>query len=132
MASFCSFEYRTLFFPFISIDLRVIYLTITLKYRTTSTLTEGVIEHTSLEQAVSSLQERFESEGYEDKGELESTPLEENGLRGEMQFFTYPVKGFYAYEIDEHVLVITYQYPGEAEDGMHPLLESLRKSIKVQ
>jgi hypothetical protein len=90
-----------------------------------------VIEHTSLEQVVSDLQKRFEKDGYEDKGELVSTPLEENGLRGKMQFFIYPVKGFYAYEIDEHVFVITYQYPGEAEDGMFPLLKSVRKSINV-
>src|SRR5690606_28040127 len=39
MDCFCSCGYRTPFLFFISIDLRVIYLTITLKYRTTSILT---------------------------------------------------------------------------------------------
>ena len=78
------------------------------------------------------LQDRFETEGYEEKSELESTPSEENGLRGKMQYFTYPVIGYYAYEVNEHVLVITYEYPGEAGDGMYPLLESLRRSINVQ
>jgi len=90
------------------------------------------IEHTNREKAVANLQEKFETEEYEEKGELESTPSEENDLKGKMQFFGYPVKGFYVYEIDEHVLVITYQYPEEGGDGMYPLLESLRKSINVQ
>ena len=44
----------------------------------------------------------------------------------------HPVKGFIAYEIDEHVLVITFQYPIEGADAMYPLLEDLRKSIHVQ
>jgi hypothetical protein len=96
----------------------------------TTKITLEIIEHTNLKKTVPSLQERFETEGYEKKGELESTPSEENGLRGKMQFFAYPVKGFYAYEINEHVLVITYEYSGEAGDGMYPLLESLRKSIR--
>ncbi|AOV07473.1 hypothetical protein BI350_07920 [Sporosarcina ureilytica] len=80
--------------------------------------------HTNLENAISNLQESFIAEAYEEKGELESTPIEENDLKGEMQFF--------AYKIDEHVLVITYQYPVEAGDGMYPLLEALRNSIHVQ
>jgi len=63
---------------------------------------------------------------------LESTPLEENDLVGKMQFYGDPVKGFFAYEIDEHVLVITFQYSVEGADSMHPLLEDLRKSIHVQ
>jgi exonuclease VII small subunit len=96
-----------------------------------NTVSFEVIEHTSFEQVVSNLQKRFEKDGYEDKGELESTLLEENGLRGKMQFFAYPVKGFYAYEIDKNVLAITYQYSGESGDGMFPLLESLRKSINA-
>lgn len=100
-------------------------------YSSHSTVSFEVFEHINLEQIVSDLQKSFERDGYEDKGELENTPLEENDLRGKMQFFTYPVKGFYAYQINEHVLVITYQYPGEAGDGMFPLLESLRKSIRV-
>ncbi|MEC5422545.1 hypothetical protein QGM71_03440 [Virgibacillus sp. C22-A2] len=91
-----------------------------------------MIEHTSLEKAVSNLQERFETEGYEENFELESTLLEENDLMGKMQFYGYPVKGFFAYEINEHVLVITFQYPEEGGDGMYPLLEDLRKSIHVQ
>lgn len=92
-----------------------------------------VVENSSLEEVVLNLQERFETEGYEEKGELESTPLEENDLVGNMQFFSFdPMKGFYVYEIDEHVLVITYQYPAEAGDGMGPLLEALRTSIHVQ
>jgi len=91
-----------------------------------------VIAHTNFDKTVSNLQERFETEGYEEKGELEATPPEENDLRGKMQYFTAPMKGFYVYEIDEHVLVITYQYPIEGGDGMYPLLEDLRKSIKVQ
>lgn len=91
-----------------------------------------VIEHTNLEKAVSDLQENFEMEEYEEKGKLESTPLEENDLNGKMQFFAYPMEGFYAYEIGENVLVVTYQYPSEAGDGMMPLLEALRTSINVQ
>ena len=96
-------------------------------------ITLEMIEHTNLEKAVSNLQERFETEGYEESFELESTPVEENGLIGKIQFFGhYPVKGFIAYEINEHALVITFQYPAEGGDGMYPLLETLRKSIKVQ
>ncbi|KXH86945.1 hypothetical protein [Sporosarcina sp. HYO08] len=91
-----------------------------------------MLERTNLEEVVSDLQEGFETEGYEESFELESLPLEENGLRGKMQFFGYPVKGFIAYEVDEHVLVITYQYPEVGGDGMYPLLASLRKSITVQ
>jgi hypothetical protein len=95
-------------------------------------ITLEMIEHTNLEKSVSNLQERFETEGFEEKFELESTPLEENELTGKMQFYVYPVKGFIAYEIDEHVLVITFQYPEEGGDGMYPLLKDLRKSIHVQ
>lgn len=96
-------------------------------------ITLEMIEHTNLEKAVSKLQERFETEGYEESFELESTPVEENGLIGKIQFFGHnPVKGFIAYEIDEHALVITFQYPVEGADAMYPLLETLRKSIKVQ
>ena len=91
-----------------------------------------VLERTSLGEAVLNLQERFETEGYEESFELESTPLEENGLTGKMQFFDYPIKGFIAYEIDEHVLAITFQYPVESGDAMYPLLGSLRKSIIVE
>lgn len=90
-----------------------------------------VMENSSFEQVVSNLQKRFEKDGYEDKGELGSTLIEENGLRGKMQFFVHPVKGFYAYEIGKNVLAITYQYSAESGDGMFPLLESLRKSINA-
>ena len=95
-------------------------------------ITLEMIEHTNLEKSVSNLQERFETEGFEEKFELESTPLEENELIGKMQFYGYPVKGFIAYEIDEHVLVITFQFSVEGADSMYPLLEDLRKSIHVQ
>ena len=100
-------------------------------------ITLEMIEHTNLEKAVSNLQERFEAEGYEEvfrEGyELKSTPVEENGLIGKTQFYgDHPMEGFIVYEIDEHALVITFQYPIEGADGMNPLLESLRKSIKVQ
>lgn len=91
-----------------------------------------VLEHTTLEQAVSSLQERMETEGYNEKFELESTPAEENDLNGKMQFYVSPVKGFIAYEMDEHVLAITFQYPEEGGDGMYPLLKALRESIEVR
>lgn len=96
-------------------------------------ITLEVIEHTNLEKVVSDLQGRFNTEGYEESFELESTPIEENGLIGKIQFYgDHPVKGFIAYEIDEHALVITFQYPVEGADAMYPLLETLRKSIKVQ
>ena len=100
-------------------------------------ITLEMIEHTNLEKAVSNLQERFETEGYEESFEegyeLKSTPVEENGLIGKTQFYgDHPMKGFIAYEIDEHALVITFQYPIEGADAMNPLLEDLRKSIHVQ
>jgi hypothetical protein len=91
-----------------------------------------IIEHTNLETVVSDLQEQFETEGYDEDFGLKDTPPEENDLKGKMQFYDYPVKGFIAYEIDEHVLAITFRYPVEAADGMDPLLESLRKSISAQ
>jgi len=95
-------------------------------------ITLEMMEHTNLEKSVSNLQERYETEGFEENFELESTPLEENELMGKMQFYVYPVKGFIAYEIYEHVLVITFQYPEEGGDSMYPLLEDLGKSIHVQ
>ena len=62
-----------------------------------------------------------------------STLVEENGLIGKTQSYgDHPMKGFIAYEIDEHALVITFQYPIEGADAMYPLLEDLRKSIHVQ
>ncbi|WP_075618743.1 hypothetical protein [Paenisporosarcina indica] len=96
-----------------------------------------MIEHANLEKAVSNLQERFETEGYEESFkegyELKSTPVEENGLIGKTQLYgDHPMAGFIAYEIDEHALVITFQYPIEGADAMGPLLEDLRKSIHVQ
>jgi len=96
-----------------------------------------MIEHANLEKAVSILQERFETEGneerFEEGYELKSTAVEENGLIGKIQFYgDHPMKGFIAYEIDEHALVITFQYPIEGADSMGPLLEDLRKSIHVQ
>jgi len=100
-------------------------------------ITLEMIEHANLEKAVSNLQDRFESEGYEESFEegyeLKSTPVEENGLIGKIQFYgDHPMKGFIAYEIDEHALVITFQYPIEGADSMGPLLEDLQKSIHVQ
>ncbi|MDW0114406.1 hypothetical protein QT711_14505 [Sporosarcina saromensis] len=100
-------------------------------------ITLEIIEHTNLEKAVSNLQERFESEGYEesfeDGYELKSTPVEENGLIGKTQLYgDHPMKGFVAYEIDEHALVVTFQYQVEGADAMNPLLEDLRKSIHMQ
>ena len=96
-------------------------------------ITLEMVEHTNLEKAVSNLQEGFETEGYEESYELESTPVEENDLIGKIQFYgDHPMKGFIAYEIDEHALVITFQYPIEGADAMNPLLETLRKSITVQ
>lgn len=96
-------------------------------------ITLEMIEHTNLEKAVSNLQERFDTEGYEESYELESTHVEENGLMGKIQFYgDHPMKGFIAYEIDEHALVITFQYPIEGADAMNPLLETLRRSIHVQ
>ena len=91
-----------------------------------------IIEHTNLETVVSDLQEQFETEGYDEDFGLEDTPPEENDLKGKMQFYDSPVKGFIAYEIDEHVLAITFLYPVEAADSMSASLESLRKSISVQ
>ncbi|WP_438317096.1 hypothetical protein [Sporosarcina sp. FA9] len=95
-------------------------------------ITLEMIEHTNLEKAVTNLQEIFETENYEEMFELESTSVEENGLTGKIQFYGHnPVKGFIAYEIGEHALAITFQYPIEGADAMYPLLETLRKSIKV-
>lgn len=92
-----------------------------------------MVEHTNLEKAVSNLQQRFKTEGYEESFALENTPVEENHLKGKMQFFGhYPVKGFIAYEVDEHVLIITFQFPEEGGDGMYPILKDLRKSLHVQ
>jgi len=71
-------------------------------------ITLEMIEYTNLEKAVSNLQEGFETEGYEESYELKSTPVEENGLLGKIQFYCdHPMKVFIAYEIDEHALVIT-------------------------
>ncbi|QUW23701.1 hypothetical protein JSQ81_09460 [Sporosarcina sp. Marseille-Q4063] len=96
-------------------------------------ITLEMIEHTNLEKAVSKMQERFEAEGYEENYELESTHVEENGLIGKIQFYgDHPMKGFIAYEINEQALVITFQYPIEGADAMNPILETLRRSIKVQ
>ena len=100
-------------------------------------ITIEMIEHINLEKAVSDLQERFETEGFEESSQegygLESTPVEENGLIGKTQLYgDHPMTGFIVYEIDEHALVITFQYPIEGADAMNPLLETLRKSIKVQ
>lgn len=95
-------------------------------------ITLEMIEETNLEKVVMNLQEKFEAEGYDEDFGLESTPVEENGLIGKIQFYDNPVKGFIAYEIDEHSLVITFNYPVEGADGMYPLLETLRKSIIVQ
>ncbi|MFD1928888.1 hypothetical protein ACFSFY_12675 [Sporosarcina siberiensis] len=96
-------------------------------------ITLEMIEHTNLEKTVRNLQEKFETESYDEIFELESTPVEENGLQGNIQFYgDNPVKGFIAYEIGEHALAITFQYPVEGADAMYPLLETLRKSIKVQ
>ncbi|MEZ7171732.1 hypothetical protein [Sporosarcina sp. OR05] len=100
-------------------------------------ITLEIIEHTNLEKAVLNLQERFEREGYEesfeDGYELRSTPVEENGLTGKTQLYgDHPMKGFVAYEIDEHALVVTFQYQVEGADAMNPLLEDLRKSIHMQ
>jgi len=92
-----------------------------------------IIENTNLDQTVTNLQEIIEKEGYEEMFELESTSVEENDLKGKIQFYgDNPVKGFIAYEIGEHALAITFQYPVEGADAMYPLLETLRKSIKVQ
>ena len=100
-------------------------------------ITVEMIEHINLEKAVSNLQEKFETEGYEESSQegygLESTPVKENGLIGRAQLYgDHPMTGFIVYEIEEHALVITFQYPLEGADAMNPLLESLRKSIKVQ
>ena len=100
-------------------------------------ITLEIIEHINLEKAVSNLQERFETEGFEESSQegygLVSTPVEENGLRGKTQLYgDHPMTGFIVYEIDEHSFVITFQYPIEGADGMNPLLESLRRSITVQ
>ncbi len=96
-------------------------------------ITVEMIEHTNLEEAISIVKERFETEGYEEIYELESIPVEENGLIGKMQFFgDNPMKGFIAYEIEEHALVITFQYPIEGADAMNPILENLRQTINVQ
>lgn len=104
-------------------------ITYTSQYSTEIKVSLEIIENTGFEEVVSQVQKSYEEDGFEDKGELEETLFEENKLRGKMQFFSYPIKGFYVYEIGENVLVITYQYLGEAGDGMYPLLESLRKSI---
>ena len=100
-------------------------------------ITLEIFEHTNLEKAVSNLQERFETDGYEESYEegyeLQSTPVEENGLIGKIQLYgDLPMKGFIAYKIDEHALVITFQYPIDGADAMNPLLKNLRESIKVQ
>lgn len=92
-----------------------------------------MIENTNLDKAVTNLKEIIETESYEEMYELESTSVEENDLIGKMQFYgDNPVKGFIAYEIGDHALAITFQYPVEGADAMYPLLETLRKSIKVQ
>lgn len=92
-----------------------------------------IIENTSFDQVISNVQKKFETDEYEDKGELEDIPLKENHLQGKKMFYraSLDLKGFYIYKINENVLVITYKYPEEFGDGMFPLLESLRTSIKV-
>lgn len=109
-------------------DNQVIYTTENENHK----ITFEVIEQTDVETAASNLQKEFEKEEYEDEGELESTPADENELEGKMQNYAYPMKGFYVYKIDEHVLVITYDYPVEGGDGMVPLLTDLRKSLSKQ
>lgn len=95
-------------------------------------ITLSVIEHTDLNQVITNLQEELEIEKYEEKSELESIPPGENDWSGKMQNIHDPVKGFYTYEVDDFVLAITYEYPIESGDGMYPLLESLRKSLKLE
>lgn len=95
-------------------------------------ITLEVIENKDLDEVVAELQKAYEEQAYDEKSSLEPTPVEENNLIGKMQYFAFPMRGFYAYQVDEHVLVITYQYPEEGGDGMIPLLEDLRRSIVVK
>ncbi|WP_202077818.1 hypothetical protein [Caldalkalibacillus salinus] len=98
----------------------------------TSEVSIEIMTDTSLDEAVEELQAQLETGDYEEKGKLEDIPVAENGLEGKMQYVVYPVRGFYAYDLADHVLVISYTFPAEAGDGMYPLLESLRQSIQVQ
>lgn len=90
-----------------------------------------IFEETTLDEAVDHLQDMFPEDEYEHVGELEDDS-NEDGLSGKMQTFAYPqMTGFYAYEIDDYVLAIIYEYPEEAGDGMGPLLEDLKQSIDI-
>lgn len=96
------------------------------------TVSLEVLEQSTLEETVQQLQRDYKQEGYEETGQLKDTDPSENDFTGKKQYFLYPVKGFYAYAIDEDVLVITYRYPQEAGDGMFPMLKALRQSIDVK
>lgn len=89
-------------------------------------------EQMSFDETINKLQENLMTQNEKHLSELQAVPVDENNLTGKMQNTTDPMQGFYVYDLDYYVFIITYKYPVEGGDGMGPLLESLRRSIKVK
>lgn len=94
-------------------------------------ITMKVIENKTIDEVVEMTQKELDIEQFEEISDLQEIRTEENSFRGKMQYFLEPMTGYYVYEIAERLLVITYQYPVEAGDGMGPLLQSFRESIHL-
>ncbi|GAB3792542.1 hypothetical protein [Virgibacillus kimchii] len=88
-----------------------------------------ITENTILDETVSYLQSQYTG-NFSYREEPAETPQEENRYEGVSQHFSDPPQGYYAYQIEENVLIIQYEYIIEAGDGMGPRLQQLRESIE--
>lgn len=88
-----------------------------------------VVEDANLDDVVSEVQSEYSDVASETGAPAETPPGEENPFRGFGQHFSQSPQGYYIYQIDENVLVIQYEYPLEAADGMGPRLLALRESL---
>lgn len=91
-------------------------------------VTLEVMEDASLDDVVSNVQTEYGSD-FNYTEEPADTSQDENPYEGIRQHFSDPPQGYYAYQIEENVLVIQYEYVIEAGDGMGPGLQVLRDSI---
>ncbi|WP_164670578.1 hypothetical protein [Virgibacillus doumboii] len=94
----------------------------------TAYVTMEVIEKAKLDKVVSDLQTEYNGD-YDYTEEPAETSQNETPYQGMRQHFAYPPQGYYAYQIDKHVIVIQYEYVTEAGDGMESRLQVLRESI---
>lgn len=88
-----------------------------------------IAESTTIESLIPHIQEEYNGDFHHTE-EPSPLPEEENPYHGMTQHFSEPPQGYYLYQIDDHVLVIQYEYIIEAADGMGPRLEKIRESIK--